>query len=228
MLSASEHVDIWTDRQEHMTKLCFWPLTCHQWCPFWKLSSRESSFFYISLSVLVIASSSLSPVEGFSEETGSSVQPATTGVAFGRGAWDGSVDLLLWTLFFLREVGRQRCVLLDLDSRCVQRDQNLDQTSIIRIFLSASVVDVCDECCIPLLLLHFLQPAGLTAPEWQRWPKPDSANIEQFKRRCDYGHQLKKQVFSKLNERILCVLPQWADPSEYGQCISWKPSEMWS
>lgn len=67
----------------------------------------------------------VSPVEGFGEETGSSAEPAATGILFGCGAGDGFVHVLLWDLVLLWEVVGDGRVVLHLSSSWIQRDENL-------------------------------------------------------------------------------------------------------
>lgn len=67
----------------------------------------------------------VSPVKGFCEETGRSVEPAAIAIFFSCGAGNRSISLRLWALLFFWEVIWQSWVLRYFHSSRVQRDINL-------------------------------------------------------------------------------------------------------
>lgn len=87
----------------------------------------------------LVTQQSASPVEWFGEETGSSAEPAATGIFFSIGAGDGFVHVLLWDLVLLWEVAGDGRVVLHLHPRWIEWDKNLRKSILERRWLDLSL-----------------------------------------------------------------------------------------
>lgn len=85
---------------------------------------------------------SVSPVEWFGEETGSSAEPAAAGIFFRCGAGDGFVHVLLWDLVLLWEVVGDSRDVLHLCFSWIQRDKNLRNSILERRSLDFSLFNL--------------------------------------------------------------------------------------